>query len=74
MPKKRDINFFLKNTLEEITTKDLLELLGEDFKKSISELSFYNAAKGYEKLKNAEWNRIFIKQIDSCGMEKHHDR
>ena len=58
MPKKRDINLFLKDIVEEITTKDLLEMLGEDFKKTISELSFDKAAKGYEELKNAEWNRV----------------
>lgn len=69
MPKKRDINLFLKDIVEEITTKDLLEMLGEDFKKTLRELSFDNAAKGYEKLKNAELNRIFIKQIDWCGMK-----
>lgn len=42
MPKKRDINLFLKDIVEEITTKDLLEMLGEDFKKTINELSFEN--------------------------------
>lgn len=48
----------------EITTKDLLEELGEDFKKTLSELSFEKAAKGYKKLRDAEWNRIFMIQID----------
>ncbi len=48
----------------EITTKDLLEELCEDFKKTLSELSFEKAAKGYKKMRDAEWNRVFMIQID----------
>jgi len=48
----------------EITTKDLLEELGEDFKKTLSELSFEGTAKGYKKMRDAEWNRVFTTQID----------
>ena len=71
MPKKRDINLFLKDIVEEITTKDLLEMLGEDFKKTINELSFENAAKEYKKMRNAEWNRVFIIQTDLCREASH---
>lgn len=48
----------------EIITKYLLEELGEDFKKTLSELSFEKAAKGYKKMRDAEWNRVFMIQID----------
>ena len=46
----------------EMTTTDLLEELGDDFRKSLRELSFENAAKGYEKMRDAEWKRIYTIQ------------
>ncbi len=48
----------------EITTKELLEELGDDFRETLSELSFENAVKGYEKMRNAEWKRVSTTQID----------
>lgn len=42
----------------ETTTKDLLEELGDDFRKSLNELSFENAAKGYKKMRDAQWKRV----------------
>ncbi len=54
----------------EITTKDLLEELGEDLKKTLSELSFESAAEGYKKMRDAEWNRVFMIQIDRRGKTK----
>ncbi len=42
----------------EITTKELLEELGDDFRKSLNELSFEKAAKGYKKMRDAEWKRV----------------
>jgi deoxyhypusine synthase len=42
----------------ETTTKDLLEELGDDFRKSLNELSFEKAAKEYKKMKDAEWKRV----------------
>lgn len=42
----------------EITTRDLLEELGDDFRKTLSELGFQKAAKGYEKMRDAEWERV----------------
>ena len=35
------------------------------FKKTLSWLSFEKAAKGYKKMRNAEWNRVFTIQIDT---------
>lgn len=46
----------------EMTTRDLLEELGDDYRKSLSELSFEKAAKGYEKMRDAEWKRIYTIQ------------
>ena len=42
----------------QITTKDLLEELGDDFRKNLSELSFEEAEKGYKKMRDAEWKRV----------------
>ncbi len=40
-------------------TTNLLKELGDDFRKSLNELSFEKAAKGYEMMKDAEWKRIY---------------
>jgi len=45
----------------EITTKDLLKELGDDFRKTLSELGFEKAIKGYEKMRDVEWERILKK-------------
>ena len=42
----------------QITTKNLLEELGDDFKRNLSELSFKEAEKGYKKMRDAEWKRV----------------
>lgn len=47
----------------ETTTKDLLEELGDDFRKSLNELSFEKAAKGYKKMRDTEWKRVYSTQI-----------
>ena len=47
----------------ETTTRDLLDELGNDFRKSLSELSFRKAAKGFEKMRDAEWKRVYTTQI-----------
>ena len=46
------------------TTEPLLEELGEDFERTLGELSFEKAEKGYKNLRFAEWNRVFTTQID----------
>lgn len=46
----------------ETTTRDLLEELGDDYRKSLRELSFEKAAKGYEKMRDAEWKRVYTIQ------------
>lgn len=47
----------------ETTTRELLEELGDDFRKSLNELSLEKAAKGYEKMRDAEWKRVYSTQI-----------
>jgi hypothetical protein len=42
----------------EITTKDLLEELGDDFRKNLNDLSFEKAEKEYKKMRDAEWKRV----------------
>ena len=42
----------------EISTKELLEELGDDFKKFLDELDFEKVMKGYEKMRDEEWKRI----------------
>lgn len=49
----------------EITTKNLLKELGDDFRKTLSELGFEKAVKGYEKMRDAEWKRA-LKQDSLC--------
>jgi len=36
----------------------LLEELGDDFRKNLSELSFEKAEKEYKKMRDAEWKRV----------------
>ncbi|MCE8425108.1 MAG: hypothetical protein J5U17_04960 [Candidatus Methanoperedens sp.] len=42
----------------DMTTKKLLEELGDDFRKTLNELSFEKAEKEYKKMKDAEWKRV----------------
>ncbi len=42
----------------EMTTKELFEELGDDFRKTLSELSFEKAEKEYKKMRDAEWMRL----------------
>ncbi len=39
------------------TTRELLDELGEDFRKSLEELSVEDAVEGYEEMRDAEWER-----------------
>jgi predicted CopG family antitoxin len=58
---RRAILEYLKRIEEggfEMTTKELLKELGEEFKKSLEELSIAKAIEGYEKARDAEWKRI----------------
>ncbi|HEY9206156.1 MAG TPA: hypothetical protein VIO58_09560 [Candidatus Methanoperedens sp.] len=52
----------LEDKGSEITTKDLLQELGDDFRKSLNELSFEKAEKEYKKMRDAEWKRVSMIQ------------
>jgi len=54
----------LEESKTEISTKELLERLSNDFKKCLDELDFEKAVKGYEKMRDEEWERISTIQID----------
>ncbi|RLI81219.1 hypothetical protein DRP07_07795 [Archaeoglobales archaeon] len=47
----------LEESRVEVTTKELLDDLGDDFKKSLDELEFEKALEGYKKMRDAEWER-----------------
>jgi len=47
----------LEESRVEVTTKELLDDLGDDFKKSLDELEFVKALEGYKKMRDAEWER-----------------
>ncbi len=58
---RKAINDYVEKLEEkgsDITTKKLLEELGDDFKKKLSELSFETAEKEYKKMRAAEWKRV----------------
>ncbi|ADB58204.1 hypothetical protein [Archaeoglobus profundus] len=48
----------LEESRMEISTKDLLKELGNDFKKSLDELELEKAIEGYKKMRDTEWKRI----------------
>jgi hypothetical protein len=48
----------------EMTTEELLGELGDDFKKTLCELSFEKAENEYRKMRNAEWKRVSTIQSD----------
>ena len=49
----------LEESKTEISTKELLDELGSDFKRSLAELNFEKVVEGYEKMRDAEWKRTF---------------
>ena len=48
----------LEESKTEISTKELLEELSNDFKKCLDELDFEKALEGYKKMRDEEWKRI----------------
>jgi len=41
----------------ELTTRELLDELGDDFRESLKKLNFEDSLRGYEKMREAEWRR-----------------
>lgn len=54
----------LEESRTEFSTKEILEELGKDFKKSLDELDLEKAVKGYEKMRDAEWKRTSTTQAN----------
>ncbi|RLI74572.1 hypothetical protein DRO97_05730 [Archaeoglobales archaeon] len=54
----------LEESKVELTTKELLEDLGNDFKKSLDELELEKAVEGYKKMRDAEWKRTSMTQVN----------
>ncbi len=54
----------LEESKTEISAKELLEELGDDFKRSLDELDIEKAIRGYEKMRDAEWKRISTIRAD----------
>ena len=46
----------------EVTTEELLEVLGSEFEKDLSEISFEEAEGLYEKMRDKEWKRLYTTQ------------
>ncbi len=46
----------------EVTTEDLLEGLGSEFEKDLSEINFEEAVGLYEKMREKEWRRSYTIQ------------
>jgi len=64
---RRAITEFIEKLEEkgsEMTTKELREVLGDDFRKNLSELGFEKAEKEYKKMRDAEWKRVSSIQTD----------
>jgi Arc/MetJ-type ribon-helix-helix transcriptional regulator len=54
----------LEESKTEISTKELLEDLGNDFKKSLEELNFERTVEGYKKMREKEWERFSTTQVN----------
>lgn len=54
----------LEESRAEITTEELLNNLGDDFKKRLDELELEKAVEGYKKMRDAEWKRTSMTQVN----------
>lgn len=57
-----DYVYRLEEDKLEVTTEELLEGLGSEFEKDLSEISFEEAAGLYEKTREKEWKRFYTIQ------------
>jgi len=53
----------LEESRTEISTKELLNDLDDEFKKNLNELDFEKAVKGYERMSDAEWKRFSTTRV-----------
>ena len=54
----------LEENRMEVSTKELLNELGNEFKKSLNELDFEKAVEGYKNMRDTEWKRISTIQVN----------
>ena len=54
----------LEENRSEISTKELLDELGNAFKKSLDELNLETVLKGYKKMRESEWKRVSTTQAN----------
>ena len=62
---KKDIMDYIHHLEEgkhEVTTEELLEELGSEFAKELSEISFEEALEFYENMRDKEWRRFYTIQ------------
>ena len=55
---------YLHEESTSITSSELLDMLGEEFKEEINTLDIEDAIKGYNKLKKLEWQEQYTTQTD----------
>jgi len=53
----------LEESRTEISTKELLNDLDDEFKKNLNELDFEKAVKGYERMSDAKWKRFSTTRV-----------
>lgn len=53
----------LEESRTEISSEELLNELGDEFKESLNKLDFEKAVEGYKRMRENEWKRIFTIQV-----------
>ena len=53
----------LEESKTEISSEELLNELGDEFKESLNKLDFEKAVEGYKRMRENEWKRIFTIQV-----------
>jgi len=54
----------LEESRTEISSEELLNELGDEFKESLNKLDFEKAVEGYKRMRENEWKRIFTIQVN----------
>jgi len=54
----------LEGSKANTTTEELLDDLGDDFKRCLDELELKKAVEGYKKMRDAEWKRTSMTQVN----------
>ena len=54
----------LEESKTEISSEELLNELGDEFKESLNKLDFEKAVEGYKRMRENEWKRIFTIQVN----------